>query len=228
MENTILIIEDDESIREILSYSLKVEGFNIIEASSGKVGLEIIENNKIELIILDLMLPDVSGFDICKKISLVHKTPIIMVTAKNDIMDKIVGLEIGADDYITKPFDIREVIARVKVCLRRSEQLNTIAEEEQIIRLKEDITIFTDRHEVFRGEELIYLKPREYELLIKLAENRGRVLSRQRLLERVWGFDYEGQSRTVDVHIQRLRKKLRCNKENSIIKTIFGVGYKML
>lgn len=226
MVNTILIIEDDEAIREILSYSLKNEGFNIIEASTGKEGLEIIEDMKVDLIILDIMLPDTSGFEVCKKISVVNKIPIVMLTARNNIMDKVVGLEIGADDYITKPFDIREVIARIKVCLRRVQQPASL-KDEKVIELKGNIKIFKERHEVFIGSELVNLKPREYELLIILAENKGRVLSRNRLIEDVWGFDFEGQSRTVDVHIQRLRKKLKCDKENHIIKTVFGVGYKM-
>lgn len=227
MQNSILIVEDDECIREILYYSLKEEGFKVYEAVNGKEGLKILENQVIELIILDLMLPDISGFDICKTVSIEYKVPIIMLTAKNDIMDKVLGLELGADDYITKPFDIREVIARVRVSLRRMEQFNA-TEDTNVIKLEDDIVIFKDKHEVFKGDKAIYLKPKEYELLLMLAENKGRVFSRDRLLECVWGFDYGGESRTVDVHIQRLRKRLGCDKENSIIRTVFGVGYKMI
>lgn len=228
MNNNILIIEDDECIREILSYSLKEESFKVFEAATGTAGLNILENESIELIILDLMLPDISGFEICKKVSVQYKIPIIMLTAKNDIMDKVVGLELGADDYITKPFDIREVIARTKVIIRRIEQFNDSNNNNNIIRLEKDITIFKDRYEVFQGDQLINLTTKEYELLFALAENRGTVFSRDKLLETVWGFDFEGESRTVDVHIQRLRKKLSSDKDKSIIKTVFGVGYKIL
>ncbi|MCH5139114.1 response regulator transcription factor [Clostridiaceae bacterium UIB06] len=228
MNNNILIIEDDECIREILSYSLKEESFKVFEAATGTNGLNILENESIELIILDLMLPDISGFEICKKVSVQYKIPIIMLTAKNDIMDKVVGLELGADDYITKPFDIREVIARTKVIIRRIEQFNDSNNNNNIIRLEKDITIFKDRYEVFQGDQLINLTTKEYELLFTLAENRGTVFSRDKLLETVWGFDFGGESRTVDVHIQRLRKKLSNDKDNSIIKTVFGVGYKIL
>lgn len=228
MNNNILIIEDDECIREILTYSLKEENFNIFEARNGIEGLKIIEKESIELIILDLMLPDISGFEICKKVSVEYKIPIIMLTAKNDIMDKIVGLELGADDYITKPFDIREVVARVRVSIRRIEQFKDIKDKENMIKLGDSITIFQDRYEVFREGEPINLTAKEYDLLYVLAESRGKVFSREKLLEKVWGFDFEGESRTVDVHIQRLRKKLSNDKDNSVIKTVFGVGYKVL
>ncbi|MCY6484116.1 response regulator transcription factor [Clostridium aestuarii] len=229
MHNSILIVEDDDSIRDILLYSLKNEGYSVKEASNGADGLKLVKHEKIDLIILDLMLPDISGFDICKKISIEYKIPIIMLTAKNDIVDKVLGLELGADDYITKPFDIREVIARIKVSLRRIEQLKQINfEEENTIDLKNNIKIFKDRHEIFKNDRMIKLKPKEYNLLLILAENKKRVFSRNELLEKVWGFDFEGDSRTVDVHIQRVRKKLDDIKESSIIETVFGVGYKML
>ncbi|WP_097028173.1 response regulator transcription factor [Clostridium peptidivorans] len=228
MNNNILIIEDDECIREILTYSLKEESFKVFEASTGVEGLKILENQYIELIILDLMLPDISGFEICKKVSLEYKIPIIMLTAKNDIMDKVVGLELGADDYITKPFDIREVVARAKVSIRRIEQFKDIKDKNNAIKLEKNITIFKDSYEVFQEDKLVNLTAKEYELLYTLAENRGKVFSRDKLLETVWGFDFEGESRTVDVHIQRLRKKLSSDKDTSVIKTVFGVGYKVL
>ena len=226
--NCILMIEDDESIREILSFALRREGFIVYEASTGQEGYKVIENHCIDLLLLDLMLPDMSGFDVCRKVSIAYKIPIIMLTAKDDIIDKVLGLEIGADDYITKPFDIREVITRIKVCLRRIEQSKSISEEKQnMIKLKNDVVIFKDRHEVFKEEKIIHLKPKEYELLIMLADNKGKVLSRDRLLETVWGYDFDGGSRTVDVHIQRLRKKLECHRDNSFIQTVFGFGYKI-
>jgi len=227
VDNSILIIEDDECIREILTYSFKEENFIVFQAATGMEGLKVLENESIDLIILDLMLPDVNGFEICRKVSVEYKVPIIMLTAKNDIMDKVVGLELGADDYITKPFDIREVVARAKVSIRRIEQFKSI-NKDNIIKLEKNIIIFKDKYEVFQGEKLINLTTKEYELLCTLAENRGKVFSRDRLLEIIWGFDFEGESRTVDVHIQRLRKKLCSDKDNSIIKTVFGVGYKVL
>lgn len=228
MNNNILIIEDDECIREILTYSLKEESFKVFEASTGVEGLKILENQYIELIILDLMLPDISGFEICRKVSVEYKIPIIMLTAKNDIMDKVVGLELGADDYITKPFDIREVVARAKVSIRRIEQFKDINDKNNTIKLEKNITIFKDSYEVFQEDKLVNLTAKEYELLYTLAENRGKVFSRDKLLETVWGFDFQGESRTVDVHIQRLRKKLSSDKDTSVIKTVFGVGYKVL
>ncbi len=227
MDNSILIIEDDECIREILTYSFEEEKFVVFQVATGMDGLKILENESIDLIILDLMLPDINGFEICRKVSVEYKVPIIMLTAKNDIMDKIVGLELGADDYITKPFDIREVVARAKVSIRRIEQFKSISNKDNIIKLERNITIFKDKYEVYQGDKSINLTTKEYELLCTLAENRGKVFSRDKLLEIIWGFDFEGESRTVDVHIQRLRKKLCSDKDNSIIKTVFGVGYKV-
>lgn len=227
MDKTILIIEDEEDIRDILSHYIKKEGFSVKEAASGRGGVQIIKAKKIDLVVLDLMLPDISGYDVCREISQNYKVPIIMLTAKNDIVDKILGLELGADDYITKPFDVREVIARIKVCLRR---IDSLMEEnsEEIIQLPNNIKIYEKSREVFKDDELIKFKPKEYELLLALAKNVKIVLSRDKLLQKVWGYDFEGDSRTVDVHIQRLRKKLDSNNGQSIIETVFGVGYKML
>lgn len=227
MNKTILIIEDEEDIRDILSHYIRKEGLNVREAANGKEGLNVIKKGNVDLIVLDLMLPDISGYDVCREISKNYKIPIIMLTAKNDIVDKIIGLELGADDYITKPFDIREVIARIKVCLRRMDSLNE-EENEDVIKLSQNIEINEKSREVFKGNEIIKLKPKEYELLITLAKNIKIVMSRDKLLEKVWGYDFEGDSRTVDVHIQRLRKKLDENNGQSIIETVFGVGYKML
>ncbi|WP_315672123.1 response regulator transcription factor [Clostridium sp. 19966] len=150
-----------------------------------------------------------------------------MLTAKCDIVDKILGLELGADDYITKPFDIREVMTRIKVCLRRIESLKE-DDAENVIKLSQDIRILENSREVFKGEEGIRLKPREFDLLLAFAKNRKVVMSRDKLLQKVWGYDFEGDSRTVDVHVQRLRKKLEESSQEAIIQTVFGVGYKMI
>ncbi|WP_446897375.1 response regulator transcription factor [Clostridium sp. LBM24168] len=227
MKKTILIIEDEEDIRNIITHYIKKEGFASKEASDGKSGINIISSEKIDLVILDLMLPDLSGYDICKQISMNYRVPIIMITAKNDIVDKVLGLELGADDYITKPFDIREVIARIKVCLRRMDNLEE-SNSMSIINISNDIKINEKSREVFKGEYAISLKPKEYELLLAFAKNRNIVMSRDKLLQKVWGYDFEGDSRTVDVHVQRLRKKLGDIDGKSIIKTIFGIGYKMV
>lgn len=233
MQNKILLIEDELAICDILSYSLNKEGFKVRYAITGEEGLRVIEDFKPELIILDLMLPDISGFDICKRVTLEYKIPIIMLTARDDIVDKVLGLELGADDYITKPFDVREVLARVKTALRRKEKLQDMIDEielnknkQTLIKINGGIEINKESRAVFKNSEEIKLKPREYDLLLLLAENRGRVFSREQLLDMVWSMDFNGDFRTVDVHVQRLRKKLDHGSE-SIIETIFGVGYKM-
>lgn len=227
MSKTILIIEDEEDIRDIITHYVKKEGLEVKEASNGKDGINIILNEKVDLIVLDLMLPDISGYDVCKEVSKEYKIPIIMLTAKNDIVDKILGLELGADDYITKPFDIREVIARIKVCLRRMDSLREESSE-NIIKLLNDIEIHEKSREVFKGKHIVKLKPKEYDLLLAFAKNRKIVMSRDKLLQKVWEYDFEGDSRTVDVHVQRLRKKLESDSGETIIQTVFGIGYKML
>jgi len=225
MNKNILSIEDDEDIRDILCHFLEKEGFKVLQARDGNEGIDVVFSEKIDLILLDLMLPDMNGYEVCRRVK-EEKIPIIMVTAKNDIFDKILGLELGADDYITKPFDIREVIARIKVCLRRME--SSKEGSEAVINLLNGIKIHEKSREVLKNDVLIKLKPKEYELLLTLAKNRRIVMTRDKLLEKVWDYDFEGDSRTVDVHIQRLRKKLEQEFEESMIETVFGVGYKML
>lgn len=233
MNSKILIVEDESKIRDILVYSLKREGYSILEASTGEEGIEIIKDKDIDLLLLDLMLPDISGYEVCKQVNIYKRIPIVMLTAKNDIVDKVLGLELGADDYITKPFDIREVVARIKVCLRRMDelkQLKAINYEEKVqnvIVLKNGIKLLEQSREVLKNEEYIKLKPKEYELLYILAKNRNIVFSREQLLDKIWGYDFYGDSRTVDVHIQRIRKKLGEIGDKSLIQTIFGIGYKM-
>jgi DNA-binding response OmpR family regulator len=222
----ILIIEDDVSICDILSYKLKKEGYEVKCCIRGTEGLKEIETFKPEIVLLDIMLPDMTGFDVCKEITINYKTPVIMLTARNDITDKILGLELGADDYITKPFDIREVAARIRVVLRR---INCMAETQNdkndIVELPEGISIDKLSRKIYRKGEELKLKPKEYNLLIMLEENKNRVLTREQLLDGVWGYDFDGSLRTVDVHIQRIRKKLYPDNMEGVIETIFGVGY---
>ncbi|MEC0180948.1 response regulator transcription factor [Paenibacillus peoriae] len=228
-QKRILLIEDEESIRDLLSYSLQKEGFVTKEAATGAQGLEILKQSKPDLILLDLMLPDMSGFDICKQVSLDSTIPVIMITAKSDTLDKVVGMELGADDYITKPFDIREVIARVRAIFRRIELIGDSMENLtfDMIRLGTGIVIYKDKREVWKNGMRIALTNKEYDLLLCFAEYQGRVFSRSELLDKVWGFDFAGDTRTVDIHVQRIRKKLDEAHSFSIIETVFGIGYKL-
>ncbi len=224
MEKTkILIIEDEEAIADLLAYGLTKEGFETLTAGNGADGLREMEQFKPNLLLLDWMLPDQSGLDICKKVTADYNIPILMITAKSDITDKVLGLEFGADDYITKPFDLREVIARIRTILRRMAQANRSGEEEsERIRFK-NIEIVKIERVVRKNDEIVELTPKEFDLLIKLSGNRGRIFTREELLEYVWGYEYAGETRTVDNHIQRLRKKLDAN---DLITTVFGIGYK--
>lgn len=221
----ILIIEDEAAIAELLAYGLAREGYEVQTAGSSVDGLKAMEAFRPHLLVLDWMLPDGSGLDICKKVTASYNIPILMVTAKSDITDKILGLEFGADDYITKPFDLREVIARIRTILRRFAQAGQTVQDEAVadsLRFKH-IEIIRGERLVKRHGETVDLTPKEYDLLLKLCTNRGRIFTRDELLELVWGYDYVGETRTVDNHIQRLRKKLDIG---DLITTVFGIGYK--
>ena len=217
----ILIVEDERPISELLQYGFKKEGYDVKPALDGKTALKLIDEYVPDIILLDLMLPDMDGLAICRTVTQEKNIPIVIVSAKNDQMDKLIGLEYGADDYITKPFDIREVILRVKSILRRAER--TPSGDAGVLTMR-NITLDMKRHEVHVGDELIELTPKEFMLLEVLIKNRGNVLTRSDLLREVWEFEYMGDTRTVDIHIQRLRKKLG---SDSAITTVFGVGYKM-
>lgn len=226
----ILIIEDEASIADLLAYSLHKEGFEVRTAGTEEQGMRLVSEFKPELILLDLMLPDGSGYDICRAVSRDTAIPIVMLTAKSDIVDRILGIELGADDFITKPFDLREVTVRIKAIFRRieltSEALES-AETEETLSAGHDITICKSRREVLKDGKRIDLTNKEYELLLFMAENRGRVFSRADLLDKVWGFEFAGDTRTVDIHVQRLRKKLDEDGGVAFIETVFGIGYKL-
>ena len=224
MSLKILIIEDEPDIRKNLEYNLSREGYSVLTAASIAEAEQLIYSNNLSLILLDLMLPDGSGLDLCKKMKSdpdVQNLPIIILTAKDDEVDKVVGFELGADDYVTKPFSVRELILRIKAVLKRGENKKDIVE---IDRQFGDLKIDIDSHEVFVDGELVNLTALEFKLLIQLVDRRGRVQSREQLLADVWGYSAEVTTRTVDTHIKRLREKL--GTMGKYVQTIRGVGYK--
>ena len=224
MSLKILIIEDEPDIRKNLEYNLSREGYSVLTAASIAEAEQLIYSNNLSLILLDLMLPDGSGLDLCKKMKSdpdVQNLPIIILTAKDDEVDKVVGFEIGADDYVTKPFSVRELILRIKAVLKRGENKKDIVE---IDRQFGDLKIDIDSHEVYVDGELVNLTALEFKLLIQLVDRRGRVQSREQLLADVWGYSAEVTTRTVDTHIKRLREKL--GSMGKYVQTIRGVGYK--
>ncbi|HSJ37526.1 MAG TPA: response regulator transcription factor [Planococcus sp. (in: firmicutes)] len=230
MQKKILIIEDEQSIATLLSYNLKQAGYETLIANDGKEGYELALSEMPSLIVLDLMLPSMDGVEICKELRLQKVgIPIIMLTAKDDEFDKVLGLELGADDYMTKPFSPREVVARIKAVLRRSEGLKVTREDSSSsseIKLGK-LKVYPERYEAFLNDEQLEFTPKEFELLVYLMENKNRVLTRDQLLSAVWKYDFAGDTRIVDVHISHLRDKIEENSRKPVfIKTIRGLGYK--
>lgn len=222
----ILIVEDEESFSEALEFLLGREGFSVITAATGAEALRKFDQGGIDLILLDLMIPEISGTEVCRQIRAKSKVPIIMLTAKDSEVDKVVGLEIGADDYITKPYSSRELIARIRAVLRRISG-EGIATEPGVMSLGE-IRMDIDRHQVSVNGIPVSLPLKEFELLEFLMRNAGRVLTRMQLIDRVWGSDYVGDTKTLDVHIKRLRAKIEKDPADpKIIQTVRGLGYKM-
>ena len=219
----ILVVEDEYSINDAITFALNNEGYETLSAFSGKEALEKFKEFKPDLILLDLMLGDMDGFDICKELS--KEAYIIMLTARGELLDKIIGMELGADDYIVKPFEIKEVLVRIKAIFRRGEQI--LKERATIEEEKEEVKLIINKKDrsVIKNGEIVSLRRKEFDLLLYLYENKGIVISRDKLLDKVWGYDYEGDTRTVDVHIRRIREKLKEDKDNSIIETVFGIGY---
>ncbi|GAB6137537.1 response regulator [Halanaerobaculum tunisiense] len=227
MAAKILVVDDEENIVQLVEFNLKKEGYEVITASKGQQALELVRQQEPDLIVLDLMLPGVDGFDICRKIrqnDQYSNLPIIILSAKEEEVDKILGLELGADDYVTKPFSPRELIARVKAVLRRVEGQSSTPE---VIEAG-DIRLDLNKYQVEVSEVEIDLTPKEFELLSILITNINQVFSRSYLLKEVWGYDYQGDTRTVDVHIRRLRKKIGEYSTLDYIKTVRGVGYKFV
>ncbi|MEW9096137.1 MAG: response regulator transcription factor [Clostridiaceae bacterium] len=225
-DEKILVVDDEENIRELLKFNLENLGYNVICSDNGKDAYNVAKAEKPNLILLDVMLPGMDGYDVCKSIRMnnaISTTPIIMITAKGEELDKVLGLELGADDYITKPFSIRELVARVKALLRRT----TISSIENNNFSFGNIIIDFEKHEVLKEGEKKDLTLKEYELLETFIKNKGRVLTRDFLLDKIWGYEYIGETRTVDVHIRHLRQKIEeDDKSPRYIETIRGVGYR--
>jgi DNA-binding response OmpR family regulator len=219
---TILVVDDERNIIELTTMYLEQEGFHVISARDGQAALDRAKADRPALIVLDLMLPKIDGWQVCRKIRAESDVPILMLTARDDDVDKIVGLELGADDYMTKPFNPRELVARVKAILRRTEPRRP--EVAGPIHIA-DLSIDPARRTVHIGSEEVPLRTKEFDLLMVLAENKGIVLSREKLLDMAWGFDFYGQTRTVDVHVAHLRNKLEPSQVT--VETVWGVGYKL-
>ncbi len=222
-EKKILIVDDDSNICELLRLYLEKDGFQTIVVNDGASAIETEASAKPDLILLDIMLPEMDGWQVCREIRKTSSVPIIMLTAKSETFDKVLGLELGADDYVSKPFDTKEVVARVKAVLRRtSPEEASKVKEVSFDKLRINLT----NYELIVNGEAVDTPPKELELIYHLASNPNRVYTRDQLLDEVWGFDYYGDSRTVDVHVKRLREKLEGVSSDWMLKTVWGVGYK--
>jgi DNA-binding response OmpR family regulator len=230
-KDTVLVVEDDPTLLETLEYNLNRQGYRVVTAADGVAALERARQERPDLVVLDIMLPRMDGFEVCRTLRQEMSVPILMLTARDDEIDKVVGLEVGADDYMTKPFSMRELMARVKALLRRvrliREEITVAAQPESERMMFGDLTLDLSRGEVRLGDRPIPLKPKEYDLLVFLASNRGMVLSRDLILERVWGWDFAGGTRTVDVHVRWMREKIEADPaQPTRIVTVRGIGYR--
>ncbi len=223
MKEKILVVDDEKNICDLLRMYLEKEGFSVVMAHNGVDAVNTFAAEKPDLVLLDIMLPQLDGWQVCREIRKTDNTPIIMLTAKDEVFDKVLGLELGADDYVTKPFDTKEIVARIKAVLRRSSQVK----ESDVKEVRYDkLTVNMTNYQLTVNGEVIETPPKELELIYYLASNPDRVFTRDQLLDDVWGFDYFGDSRTVDVHIKRLRDKLKGVSDEWELRTIWSVGYK--
>ncbi len=219
----VLVIEDEESYREALSYMLSKEGFDVVEAPDGTAGLAAYDRSGADIVLLDLMMPGLPGTEVYRQLRQRGPVPVIMVTARDSEIDKVVGLELGADDYVTKPFSHRELVARIRAVLRRGQEVELVPDVVESAGVRMDV----ERHEVSVGGERVKLALKEFELLEILLRNSGRVMTRSQLIDRVWGADYVGDTKTLDVHIKRLRTKIEPDPANPRhLVTVRGLGYK--
>jgi two-component system response regulator RegX3 len=224
MARSILVVDDEKTLRETLADSLEAEGFTVVQAADGREAVEMFRRHRPDLILLDLMLPELSGTEVCRIIRSESGVPILMLTAKSAEVDKVVGLELGADDYVTKPFSFRELLARIRALLRRAEAQAQSPEAETIELGAVRVDLAGRR--LLRAGEVLPVKPKAFELLLFLIRNAGHVFTRDQLLERVWGYDYAGETRTVDVHVHWLRAQIEADPGNPIyLETVRGVGY---
>lgn len=222
----VLVVDDDKNICELLRLYLEKEGFEVCLAFDGKQGVDKFESEKPDLMLLDIMMPNMDGWQVCREIRKTSQCPIIMLSAKGETIDKVLGLELGADDYVVKPFDSKEVVARIKAILRRLSQSGESESANKKIVKFDKISINLESYELKVDSKVIDTPPKELELLFHLASNPNRVYTRDKLLDEVWGFEYYGDSRTVDVHVKRLREKLEGVSDKWELKTVWGVGYK--
>ena len=222
-DKNILIVDDDSNIREFLRLYLEKEGFGTVIVHDGAEALEAFAAHTPDLILLDIMMPKLDGWQVCREIRKTSQVPIIMLTAKGEVFDRVLGLELGADDYVTKPFDAKEIIARIKAVLRRTA---SGSDQEMKVVTYDKLSINLTNYELIVDGKQIDTPPKEMELIYHLASNPNRVFTRDQLLDEVWGFDYYGDSRTVDVHVKRLREKLEGVSDQWSLKTVWGVGYK--
>ena len=219
----VLVVEDEESYREALAYMLRKEGFDVIEAADGTAGLAEYDRAGADIVLLDLMMPGLPGTEVCRQLRLRGPVPVIMVTARDSEIDKVVGLELGADDYVTKPFSHRELVARIRAVLRRGTDVELVPDVVESAGVRMDV----ERHEVSVNGDRVKLALKEFELLEMLLRNAGRVMTRGQLIDRIWGADYVGDTKTLDVHVKRLRSKLEVDPANPrYLVTVRGLGYK--
>ena len=226
MANKILVVDDDLNICELLKLYLENDGYVVFTANDGQEAVEMFQNKTPDLVLLDIMLPKKDGWQVCREIRKTSSAPIIMLTAKGETFDKVLGLELGADDYVVKPFDAKEVMARVKAVLRRTTGDSESTESEKKVVIYDNLEINIQNYEMKVKGVPVDTPPKELELIYHFASNPNRVYTRDQLLDEVWGFDYYGDSRTVDVHVKRLREKLEGVSDKWCLKTVWGVGYK--
>jgi two-component system response regulator RegX3 len=224
----VLVVEDEPALAESISFALETEGFEVLTASTGREAIERARSSNPSIVLLDVMLPESSGLDVCRQIRSTSDVPIIMLTARDSEADKVAGLELGADDYVTKPFSMRELVARVRAHVRRSMRSGTFAESNEVLRAAA-VELDLDAHEARVGDERVELRPKEFDLLESLMRRKNRLSTREALIDEVWGPSYFGDTKTLDVHIKRLRQKIETEpSEPRMIVTVRGLGYKFV
>jgi DNA-binding response OmpR family regulator len=225
MTRTILVVDDEPTLRETVAEALELDGLSVVTAADGREALARFRADRPDLVVLDLMLPELSGIEICRILRAESDVPILMLTAKDSELDKVVGLEVGADDYVTKPFSLRELVARIRALLRRSEHRAAVPPQAGLVDL-ERVQVDLAGRRLLRAGQVVPLKPRAFELLAFFLENPGQLFTREQLLERVWGYDYAGETRTVDVHVHWLRQRIEDDPSRPILlQTVRGLGY---